>query len=85
MAEPAQKRQKPIVTIITLQSIPTDCLLSVGAYLQRVRSSNVNDIDQITLAGILSNYDMLEHFLLRNGWHKLLVSVVLSGNTKAMK
>ena len=63
--------------MITLQIVPVDLLLNVGAYLLRNEPycSEINDIHEITLAAILNDYDMLEYYIMEKYQRKNLTSV----------
>jgi hypothetical protein len=50
--------------MITLQTVPVDMLLNVGTYIQYPSPSysHNHDIDEIRLAAILNDYEMLERY-----------------------
>ena len=71
--------------MITLQTIPVDCLLHVGTFLKSPRSSKRNDIDGITLAAILKDYEMLERYMKTQTPQCISEKVALSGNPKSLE
>ena len=72
-------------TLITLRTVPVDCLLHIGTFLKSPSDSRLNDIDGITLAAILSEHDMLQHYMKRYNPSVITEKVALSGNLKALK
>jgi hypothetical protein len=75
--------------MITLQTVPVDLLLNVGTYLTKTQWSARNNIDEITLAATLKDYEMMEYYVNKyNDYyapHRISVSVAMSGNLKALK
>jgi len=76
--------------MITLQTIPVDCLLHVGTYFKNTDDSSIDDIDRITFAAILKDYEMLEHYVREHhtpNYYQSVVSqkVALSGNVIPLK
>ena len=72
-------------TVITLQKIPVDCLLHIGTYLEDIGNSCTCDIDEITLAVTLNDYDMLEHYLQKYAPSDISRTVAKSGSLRALK
>jgi hypothetical protein len=70
---------------ITLQTVPTDCLLHIGTFLKYPRSSKRNDIDGITLAATMNHHDMLEHYMQKHTPDRIPEKVTPSGNRPTFK
>jgi hypothetical protein len=66
---------------ITLQTVPVDLLLNVGTYLNRFS----DDINVITLAATLKDYDMLERYMEKHALSEVSAMVALSGKLKVLK
>jgi hypothetical protein len=49
----------------TLQTIPLDMILTVGKLLPPVRESSDEDINQITLAALVNDRELLDHLIER--------------------
>jgi hypothetical protein len=88
--------------IVTLQSLPADLQLYIGKFLKTIyvqqhvpflKTTNIpdykhdiDDINCITLAGLLNNPDMWEHCLQMFGLdNKFSYSVAVSGNLRFLK
>ena len=75
--------------MITLQTVPVELLLNVGTYLTDTQWSGINNIDEITLAATLKDYEMLEYYLNKYNYYyapdRITEKVALSGNLKALK
>jgi hypothetical protein len=71
--------------MITLQTIPVDCLLHIGTFLRNRSFSRIDNIDEITLAAILNDHDMLEHYMNKHGKFHVTTGVALSGNLRALR
>ena len=71
--------------IPTLQTIPVDCLLHIGTFLNAPSESRCDEIDEITLAGILNEHEMLQLYLQKHTPSQVSEKVALSGNLKALK
>ena len=72
--------------MITLQTLPVDALLHIGTFLQNPsRYMRIRDIDEITLAAILNDREMLEHYLKKHRPFYISPKVALSGNFSALK
>jgi hypothetical protein len=71
-------------TMITLQKIPVDLLLHIGTYLKDI-DSYTRDIDGVTLAAILKDYEMLEHYLQKYAPSDISRTVAMAGSLKALK
>jgi hypothetical protein len=70
---------------ITLQTIPVDCLLHVGTYLGHYHPFHIGDIEDITLAAILNDREMLEHYMKRYDESQVSRKVARSGNLSALQ
>jgi hypothetical protein len=71
-----------------LQTIPLDMLLTIGKFLQPVEDSHMTDINQITLAAVLNDREMLEYLIERHDddyEKEITPAVALSGNLKILK
>ncbi len=68
-----------------LQTFPLDVLLTLGKFLSKWAS--FNDISQITLAAILEDREMLDHFIEIERYDKMKITydVALAGNLQVLK
>ena len=71
--------------MITLHRVPLDMLLNVGLFLEFPSSSRRDNIDEITLAAILNDYEMLERYMKKHSPDYIMEKVTLSGSLKALK
>ena len=71
--------------MITLKTAPVDMLVNVGLFLEFPSSSQRDDIDEITLAAILNDYEMLERYMEKHFSMHIHEMVTLSGSLKALK
>jgi hypothetical protein len=74
---------------ITLQILPVDLLLHIGTFLKNTDESRRRDISGITLAAILNDYEMLEHYMKKytpsEDQYIITNEVAISGNLRALK
>jgi len=71
--------------MITLQTVPVDLLLNVGTYLKDIGDAQIDNINEITLAAILKDYEMLEHYMKKCNPSDVSEKVALSGNLRVLK
>jgi hypothetical protein len=71
--------------MITLQTVPVDLLLNIGTYLQDTHLSKSDNINEVTLAVTLKDYEMLEHYMKKHRPSDVIQMVALSGNLKVLK
>jgi hypothetical protein len=76
-------------SMITLHTVPVDLLLNVGTYLDEPDNSQIDDINEITFAATLNDYEMLEHYIkkynYKGGKGDISDMVARSGNMKVLK
>ena len=74
---------------ITLQTVPVDLLLHIGTFLEDTDESRRRDISGTTLAAILNDYEMLEHYMKKytpsEDQYIITNEVAISGNLRALK
>jgi hypothetical protein len=70
--------------IITLESLPADLQRHIGTFLQYPFFSRRDDIDQITLAAILNDHEILDYYLCKGKYSRYDISrrVTLSGSIR---
>lgn len=69
---------------MTLQLVPTDLLICVEKFMRNDTDVIANDIHEVTLAAMLDDYVMLEHYLQKYDKSTFNNYITHSGNRKAM-